>query len=394
MPEARDLTGGDLRVGLSESFEREITSDDVMAFAELSGDHNPLHVDAVYARETNYQRPIVHGAFQLSLASAMAGMYLPGRRVVLGAVRSRFPAPLYYPSRVIVRGEIVSWFPAAQSGMLRVSVQESAASMLTAEIDMAFSLHESRASQEIAPPPAPRGQRELVVVTGASGAVGSRLLQHVSRQFDVLGLLRHAQPESTSGDAASPGSSHTLLCDLEQEGWEAQASMALGERVVYALIHAAWPGAPRGGLLDLELSAIRRQVDFGGPTTIRMARWLAAHAGAQGRLVVLGSTAATLHPELSLAAYSLGKATLEHTVRLLAPELARRAITINAILPSYMPVGINQAKTERATLVETARVPVGRLCTPDDVCAAVDYFLSPGASFVTGQMLPLTGGRL
>jgi 3-oxoacyl-[acyl-carrier protein] reductase len=111
-------------------------------------------------------------------------------------------------------------------------------------------------------------------------------------------------------------------------------------------------------------------------------------------LVLLGSTAATLHPELSLASYSLGKATLEHTVLLLAPELARSGITINGVLPSYMPIGINQTKPERAALLEAAKVPAGRLCSPEDVCAAVDYFLSPGAAFVTGQLLPLTGGRL
>jgi 3-oxoacyl-[acyl-carrier protein] reductase len=101
-----------------------------------------------------------------------------------------------------------------------------------------------------------------------------------------------------------------------------------------------------------------------------------------------------LQPELGLAAYSLGKATLEHALRLLAPELAPRKITINAVLPSYMPLGINGSKPDRATLLEAARVPAGRLCTPADVVASVEYFLSPEASFVTGQLLPLTGGRL
>jgi 3-oxoacyl-[acyl-carrier protein] reductase len=119
-----------------------------------------------------------------------------------------------------------------------------------------------------------------------------------------------------------------------------------------------------------------------------------AHATPEARLVLMGSTAATLHPELGLAAYSLGKATLEHTLRLLAPQLAARGVTVNAVIPSYMPLGINQAKPERATLIETARVPAGRLCTPDDVAAAVTYFLSREASFITGQLLPLTGGRL
>src|SRR5687767_6141256 len=97
--EPEDLGPGDLRAGLTATFEREIAAADVAAFAALSGDHNPLHLDEEYARGTNFGRPIVHGAFQLSLASALAGMYLPGKQVVLGSMRSRFPAPLHYPGR-------------------------------------------------------------------------------------------------------------------------------------------------------------------------------------------------------------------------------------------------------------------------------------------------------
>jgi NAD(P)-dependent dehydrogenase (short-subunit alcohol dehydrogenase family)/acyl dehydratase len=383
--EARELSAHELRVGLSAEFERSISAEDIAAFAQLSGDANPLHLSEQYASQTNYGRRIVHGAFQISLASALLGMHLPGTRVVLGSVRSRFMAPLYYPCRVVVRGEIVSWFPDRQSGVLRVHVRDAATSSVTAEVQMGFGLHEGRAGVETAAAPARTGEsRELIVVTGASGALGRGLSSHLAQRYDVLGLAR-------AGGAAGGA---LVACDLEDEDWESQATQALGGRSVYGLLHAAWPGAPKGGLLDLDLETLRRQIDFGGMVTVRLARWLCRHALPEARLVLLGSTAGSLHPELGLAAYSLGKATLEHAVRLLAPELAARGISINAILPSYMPVGINQAKTERATLLETARVPAGRLCTPQDVFAGVDYLLSPAAAFVSGQLLPLTGGRL
>jgi 3-oxoacyl-[acyl-carrier protein] reductase len=387
--EARDLEGRDLRVGLSASFEREVDAQDVIAFADLSGDHNPLHIDAAYAGGTNYGRPIVHGAFQVALASAMAGMLLPGKRALLGSMRSRFPAPLYYPCTAVVQGEIVSWFPASLSGMLRVRILDRATSALTTEVHMGFGLHEARTEaiehKGGAAPGAGVRLRELVLVTGAGGAVGRGLVDLLADRFDVLGLVRRAP--------AAPDS-RLVACDLESEDWEEQAHAALGDRPLYALIHAAWPEAPKGGLLDVEMAAIRRQLEFGGPLTIRLARWLAGHAGEQGRLVLLGSTAATLHPELAMAGYSLGKAAMEHAVRLLAPELARRRITVNAILPSYMPIGMNRTKTERASLLEAAKVPLGRLCNIDDIGASIEYFLSPAASFVTGQLLPLTGGRL
>jgi NAD(P)-dependent dehydrogenase (short-subunit alcohol dehydrogenase family) len=95
-----------------------------------------------------------------------------------------------------------------------------------------------------------------------------------------------------------------------------------------------------------------------------------------------------------MSAYSLGKAALEHTVRLLAPELARGNITVNLVAPSFVPVGINDSKPGRVILTESAKVPMGKLCSPEDVIQAVDFFLSPGSAFITGQILPLTGGQL
>jgi len=95
-----------------------------------------------------------------------------------------------------------------------------------------------------------------------------------------------------------------------------------------------------------------------------------------------------------MAAYSLGKVCLENTVRLLAPELAIKKITINAVCPSFTPVGMNQQVNERVLLVEKAAVPLGRLCDVGDIGGVIKYLLAPEASFISGQSIALTGGQL
>lgn len=60
---AADFGPGDLSVGLSAEFQRDLTQSDIDAFATVSGDYNPLHVDPEYAGQTNYQGTLVHGAF-------------------------------------------------------------------------------------------------------------------------------------------------------------------------------------------------------------------------------------------------------------------------------------------------------------------------------------------
>src|SRR5207253_6553341 len=132
-----------------------------------------------------------------------------------------------------------------------------------------------------------------------------------------------------------------------------QLSSVIDGQLVYGLVHAAWPGAPRGSLLQADDDMINSQIAFGTTVTVRLARILFNHAHPDGgRFVAVGSTAGTFKPYLPLGVYSLAKACLENTVRLLAPELARRKVTINAVCPSFMSVGINKQASERQMMME------------------------------------------
>src|SRR6266481_2965161 len=137
----------DLRAGLTAEYEREIEESDVLGFAANSGDFNPLHVDSGFAQNTRYSQRIVHGAFQVGLASALIGMHLPGRDVLLGSDNARFLAPLYFPCRVRVGGEITAWNPASRAGSVRVTVSDLASLAPTSEITMAFMLQAGKSEQ-------------------------------------------------------------------------------------------------------------------------------------------------------------------------------------------------------------------------------------------------------
>jgi 3-oxoacyl-[acyl-carrier protein] reductase len=69
-------------------------------------------------------------------------------------------------------------------------------------------------------------------------------------------------------------------------------------------------------------------------------------------------------------------------------------VTINAVCPSFLPVGINKQANQRQVIAESATVPMGRLGSVADVIGMIRYLLSPEASFVSGQVLRLTGGQL
>ena len=68
----------DLEIGQSASYSKSFTSEDVADFARVSGDDNPLHLNAEFAASTRFETPIIHGMLTTSLWSTIVGTLLPG----------------------------------------------------------------------------------------------------------------------------------------------------------------------------------------------------------------------------------------------------------------------------------------------------------------------------
>lgn len=83
-----------LKVGDKASISKTFGPKEVAAFAELSEDRNPLHLDAAFAAKTRFGRPIVHGALFSSLISALLGSTLPGEGTIFVSNSTQFKAPL------------------------------------------------------------------------------------------------------------------------------------------------------------------------------------------------------------------------------------------------------------------------------------------------------------
>eukprot|EP01037_Dinobryon_pediforme_P033140 gene33140-38448_t len=68
----------DLTVGMRETIMKTVMESDVVGFAQLSGDDNPIHLSDVYAAKTRFGQRIAHGLYTASLISAILGTRLPG----------------------------------------------------------------------------------------------------------------------------------------------------------------------------------------------------------------------------------------------------------------------------------------------------------------------------
>jgi 3-hydroxybutyryl-CoA dehydratase len=92
-----------LKVGDSAEMSKTITDEDVRAFAGLTGDRNPVHLDEEYAAQTRFGRRIAHGMLGASLISAVLANELPGRGTVYLSQTLKFTAPVFLGDTVTAR---------------------------------------------------------------------------------------------------------------------------------------------------------------------------------------------------------------------------------------------------------------------------------------------------
>jgi 3-hydroxybutyryl-CoA dehydratase len=100
-----------LEVGQTASYSRTVEERDIQLFAAVSGDHNPLHLDAGFASTTMFKERIAHGMFSGALISAAVACELPGPGTIYIGQTMRFTLPVKLGDTLTVRLEILEKLP-------------------------------------------------------------------------------------------------------------------------------------------------------------------------------------------------------------------------------------------------------------------------------------------
>lgn len=98
-----------LEIGASASRTKLTTDDDVRAFAQASGDTNPVHLDDAYAATTQFGRRIAHGMLTASVISAILGNDLPGPGTIYLGQDLKFKAPVYIGDTITAVVELIKY---------------------------------------------------------------------------------------------------------------------------------------------------------------------------------------------------------------------------------------------------------------------------------------------
>ena len=96
----------EIKLGIKHSFTVEINKDMMQKFLDISGDNNPMHLDATYAKSKGMKSRVAYGMLTSAFYSKLVGVYLPGKFSLLHSIDLQFTKPVFIGDKLTVFGEV------------------------------------------------------------------------------------------------------------------------------------------------------------------------------------------------------------------------------------------------------------------------------------------------
>ncbi len=246
----------------------------------------------------------------------------------------------------------------------------------------------------------------VCVITGAGRGIGAAVARRLAAERPGLAQVLtwvsdEAAAQAVAGEVeAAGGRAVTVRADVASEA-DVLAAFAAADELgpLRALVNNAGVVLPIGRLDEFDASRIERTMAVNVTGSLLCAREAVrrlstGHGGSGGSIVNLSSRAASFGSPGEFVDYAASKGAIDTFTVGLATEVAGEGIRVNAVRPGLIDTEIHASagKPDRVEALAD-RIPMGRGGTADEVAASVCWLLSDDASYVTGALLDVGGGR-
>ncbi len=399
MSDARPLTDfNSLKVGDRAVTRRTFTAELVSAFAQLSGDDNPLHVDETFARRTTFGRPVAHGMLSAAIVSSVVGTQLPGPGALWFEQQFEFLLPVFVGDDIEFSVRIEHKSEATRTVVVSVEGQNARGHLVLRGQGKVMILGDKSAT---APPDRPEDR--VAIITGASRGIGGAIALALGlRGVSVVVNYRESEDQArrvVSAITQGGGQAIAVKGDVSDSAAVAalvsEAETQFGRPVGILVNNAGGPTVQKP-FLNHEWSDFERHLAVQLKGAFNCCKAVApgmVKAGG-GLIINIGSSYTWSTPPANLSGYVTAKAALAAMTRAAAVELGPQGIRVNMISPGMTETDLIADVPERMRKVFAQQNPLRRLALPDDVAHAVLMLCSPAGAYVNGAEIPVSGGSV
>lgn len=238
---------------------------------------------------------------------------------------------------------------------------------------------------------------QAAVITGGARGIGKAIaLELAGRGVDIaIADIIEEQARETAKELEKLGvKSMAVKMDVSDAGSVASSIAEIKEKMGRIDIFVNNAGITRDGLVmrmkeedwDLVMGINLKSVFLCSKEVIKV---MAKQR--YGRIVNIASVVAFMGNP-GQANYSASKAGIVGLTKTIAKEYASRGITANAVAPGFISTAMTEALSENVREEMLKAIPLGKFGTPEDVAQAVSFLASPGAAYITGQVIHVNGG--